>query len=152
MTDLVYAREDRQCWLCGNRYDGALQVAHNVDACVSFNQVCFSFVLDLTSRLVTCANDEQLSSWKEGGQLPDSFYPGHAENLILLCACCHTGYDNKVAAWLMLPTDLKSLIEYEENDYNERIAAASQGIQQPRKIPEALFLLFFVQLSKLPSY
>jgi hypothetical protein len=140
--------EGSQCWLCGNKYNPIVQVAHNVDACISLNKVCFSFVLDLTSRLVTCANDEQLSNWKGTGQLPPSFYPGHAGNL---CASCHGGYDSRDTAWFMLPTDLKFLIEYEENDYNERIAAASQGIRRPRTI-RRYFFLFFVQLSKLPSY
>lgn len=152
VKELVYSREDNRCWLCENPCKPCLQFAHNIDACISLNKVCFSFVLDLTSRLVTCANDEQLSTWKEGGRLPLSFYPGQVGNLILLCASCHGGYDSRDTTWFMLPADLKFFIKYEENDYNERKAAASQGIKRPRTTPEVLFSLFFVQLSKLPSY
>jgi hypothetical protein len=73
--------------------------------------------------------------------LPPPF-PGHAGNLIL-CSSCHDDYDSKDTAWFMLPTNLKFLIEYEENDYNERIAAARQGIRRPRSMPEVLFFFLF---------
>jgi len=77
-----------------------------------------------------------LSTWKEGGRLPLSFYPGQVGNLILLCASCHGGYDSRDTTWFMLPADLKFFNKYEENDYNERKAAASQGIKRPRTTPE----------------
>jgi hypothetical protein len=41
-------------------------------------------------------------------------------------------YDSKDTGWFMLPTDLKLLIEFEREDYNDRVAASRRGISQPR--------------------
>ena len=99
------------------------------------------------------ANDEQLRNWKELEMLPTSFYPGHESNLILLCSNCHGGYDCAYPAWLMLPQNLKLFIDFEEQDYNERVAAARRGVSKERSLPNVRsFLFFFVQSFKLPSH
>jgi hypothetical protein len=110
----VYLREERRCWLCNEEYKPILEVAHNVDAFVPI---------------------QKLRNWKELEMLPRSFYPGHASNLILLCSNCHGGYDSDYPAWLMLPQNLKLFIDFEEQDYNERVAAARRGVSKERSLP-----------------
>ena len=44
----------------------------------------------------------------------------------------------------MLPTDLKLLIEFEQEDYNDRVAAARLNQDQYRR---CFFSFFFVQFS-----
>jgi hypothetical protein len=78
---------------------------------------------------------EQIDGWKSRGILPQTFYPGSIDNLILLCSGCHSGYDAVVSDWAMLPQDLKFFIDFERADYDARVAAAGQGIRQPRALP-----------------
>lgn len=90
------------------------------------------------------AHNEQLHDWKESETLPRLFYPGHMSNLILLCSVCRSGYDNNCPAWTMLPQNLKLFIDFEEQDYEERVAAARRGVSRERSLPNVRsFLLFF---------
>jgi hypothetical protein len=89
------------------------------------------------------ANDEQLHDWKESQMLPRLFYPGHASNLILLCSLCQSGYDNNYPAWTILPQNLKFFINFEEQDYNERVATARRGVSKERSLPNVPSFLFF---------
>jgi hypothetical protein len=88
-------------------------------------------------------NDRQLYDWKESQMLPRFFYPGHASNLILLCSLCHNGYDDNYPAWTILPQNLKFFIDFEEQDYNERVAAARRGVSKERSLPNVRSFLFF---------
>jgi len=42
------------------------------------------------------------------------FYPAHPDNAILLCANCHTEFDDSIPGFIVLPTNLDFFIEYEE--------------------------------------
>jgi len=63
------------------------------------------------------------------------------------------GYGNDYPAWLMLPQNLKLFIHFEEQDYNERVAAARRGVSKERSCQMfVLFFSFFVQSFRLPSH
>jgi hypothetical protein len=51
--------------------------------------------------------------------------------------------------------NLKLFIDFEEQDYNERVAATRRGVSKDRSLPCQMFVLFFsffVQSFKLPSH
>ena len=79
--------------------------------------------------------------WKDMGVLPENFYPGCAENLMILCASCRAAYDHDFPAWLAIPQDLNYFIEFEHADYEARVEAAANGVRQRRTMPEVPLLL-----------
>ena len=145
--NVVINRDGRMCWLCCLDWESSLDVAHNVDASIPLVWVCSSFlfislVLDFVL-LVESADYVQLEAWKELGILPEVFYPAHVDNLILLCKNCHSAYDCNYPAWIVLPQSLDYFINFENNDYAARIAAAKRGFQQRRALPQVPFRPLF---------
>jgi HNH endonuclease len=65
-------------------------------------------------------------------------YPAHPGNVILLCANCHTEFDDSIPGFIDLPTNLDFFIEYEERDYESRINAARDGEELERSVPNAI--------------
>lgn len=49
------------------------------------------------------------------------------ENLMYLCAGCHSGFDERVPVWAFLPVDLDSFITTEEDFQHRRQEAANAG-------------------------
>ena len=64
----------------------------------------------------------QFLYYKECGLLPETLtHLAHLDNIVLLCADCHTVFDNSIPTLAVIPTDLDYFIRYEQSDYEKRI-------------------------------
>lgn len=81
----------------------------------------------------------QFCFYKENGLLPETLtHSAHSDNLITLCSNCHGEFDSSVPALIIIPTDIEYFINWEENDYKCRTAAANAGRETPqRTVPSA---------------
>jgi hypothetical protein len=65
-------------------------------------------------------------------------HPSNPDNLITLCSNCHSEFDSSIPALIIIPTDIEFFIKWEENDYENRTAAANAGRETPqRTVPSA---------------
>ena len=120
-------------------------MAHLINASVEIEDVCSSFLLVLNFVLLAkaSADNVQVNGWKKMGVIPETLYPAHIDNLIVLCRNCHSLFGSTYAAWIMLPDNLDHDIDFERNDYAARVAAGERGIRKKRALPPVLFPSLF---------
>ncbi|KAN0070732.1 hypothetical protein V8E54_010897 [Elaphomyces granulatus] len=77
--------------------------------------------------------------YKERSYFPETLtYLAHPDNLITLCSMCYDEFDSFMPDLVIIPTNIEYFIEWEENDYVCRTAAANAGRETPqRTVPRA---------------
>ena len=113
----VFERDGHVCWLCNNKEEVQLEVAHQIDS----------------------AAIDRFSEYKANGTIPPTVTnPDHPDNSIPLCANCHLSYDAKSPGWVLIPDaeTLQKFIDHEKIDYEIRKSESlSATVHRPRSLP-----------------
>jgi hypothetical protein len=66
---------------------------------------------------------------------PSLTHLSHPQNLIYLCARCHRLFDAQSPVIVILPSDIRFFVDWENSDYESRCKAAEDGKEVPRTVP-----------------
>ncbi|KAN0071881.1 hypothetical protein V8E54_009610, partial [Elaphomyces granulatus] len=113
---VLQVRDGYECWVCEEIECAALDVAP-----------LYSDVSEL--QFFRYLSQNILS--------PSLTHLSHPQNLIYLCARCHRLFDAQSPVIVILPSDIRFFVDWENSDYESRCKAAEDGKEVPRTVPTA---------------